>query len=274
MARNYGKGKVVAVMTSAGRGWNDWAGGSIATAVYQPFIWEMQNYLSSQNSDTNLTVGAPVQIAIDSEPFKLQGARRLKMMQTFSKTETGNDNEQGKKKDGENKEEKKDVKKKIVVEDFGVEKGGVITFTFARNYEPGVYVADLVFEDAPDRKLASWGHVFNVDAREEGPLDRVSLDDLKDSLLSKASGNINFVGPNSPDIGVERISDLSESPWFFLFFLTILVAEQALAVHLSFHLRGSEARRRRGWYERQRSPRSHALRGNAGLAALRPVSAE
>ena len=38
-----------------------------------------------------------------------------------------------------------------------------------------------------------------------------------------------------------RSSDLSESPWFFLLLLGILVAEQALAVHLSFHLRGNEA---------------------------------
>ena len=39
----------------------------------------------------------------------------------------------------------------------------------------------------------------------------------------------------------DRQSDLSESAWFYLLFLVILVIEQALAVHLSFHLRGSEA---------------------------------
>ena len=35
--------------------------------------------------------------------------------------------------------------------------------------------------------------------------------------------------------------DASESPWLYLFFLVILVVEQALAVHLSFHLKGNEA---------------------------------
>ena len=38
-----------------------------------------------------------------------------------------------------------------------------------------------------------------------------------------------------------RKSDLSESPWFFLVLLAILVAEQALAVHLSFHLKGDQS---------------------------------
>ena len=38
-----------------------------------------------------------------------------------------------------------------------------------------------------------------------------------------------------------RQTDMSESAWFFLVFLIVLVIEQALAVHLSFHLRGNEA---------------------------------
>jgi hypothetical protein len=38
----------------------------------------------------------------------------------------------------------------------------------------------------------------------------------------------------------ERPWDFSESPWFFLIFLAILVAEQALAVHLSFHLKSDK----------------------------------
>ena len=35
----------------------------------------------------------------------------------------------------------------------------------------------------------------------------------------------------------ERQPDASESPWLYLFFILILVAEQAMAVHLSFHLK-------------------------------------
>src|SRR5207302_2028183 len=63
----FGKGRVVAVMTSAGKDWNNWGGGSLASVMYQPFIWEMQNYLSGQGSEANLTVGAPVEVAVDAE---------------------------------------------------------------------------------------------------------------------------------------------------------------------------------------------------------------
>src|SRR5207302_10328627 len=42
IAGNFGKGKVVAVMTSAGKEWNEWGGGSDAAVLFQPFIWELQ----------------------------------------------------------------------------------------------------------------------------------------------------------------------------------------------------------------------------------------
>ena len=47
---------------------------------------------------------------------------------------------------------------------------------------------------------------------------------------------------HTPGSGLARIlkdrkSDLSESPWFYLTLLILLIAEQALAVHLSYHVR-------------------------------------
>ena len=40
---------------------------------------------------------------------------------------------------------------------------------------------------------------------------------------------------------MERQTDLSESAWIYLLILIILVAEQAVAVHLSFHLKDHPA---------------------------------
>ena len=37
-----------------------------------------------------------------------------------------------------------------------------------------------------------------------------------------------------------REPDASESPWLYLLFILILVIEQALAVHLSFHMKPGE----------------------------------
>ena len=39
----------------------------------------------------------------------------------------------------------------------------------------------------------------------------------------------------------ERRSDLSESPWIFLLLLLVLVAEQAMAVRLSYHIENGKA---------------------------------
>ena len=44
----FGKGRVVAVLTTAGKEWNDFAAGSQASIMYAPFIWEMVKYLSSR----------------------------------------------------------------------------------------------------------------------------------------------------------------------------------------------------------------------------------
>ncbi len=46
----FGKGRVLAVMTTAGPDWNDWAafGKCLGSFVYQPFIWESVNFLADQ----------------------------------------------------------------------------------------------------------------------------------------------------------------------------------------------------------------------------------
>jgi len=218
----YGKGKTVAVMTTAGKEWNDWGGGSGASLIYQPFVWEMQNYLSSQASDSYLTVGTPVQIAVDAEQYKKPG-RQLKMVRTFKKAQHGKpaqDLQEG--------------------DQFPEQAKGELIFNFDKNLEPGLYVSQLMYEDGK-KPLASWGHVFNVDTPREGKLQRISQEDLE--KIRKDSGDkIKIESPQtSQDLDSDRVSDLSESPWFFLLFLGVLVAEQALAVHLSFHLKGGEA---------------------------------
>ena len=226
MTRTFGKGKVVAVMTTAGKAWTDWPGGSIGTLTYPPFIWEMQNYLASQGSETNLTVGTPVEIKVETEPYKL-GTRRLKMVRTFHKAIRT-----------------KPAEIKIDSEQSVEEKNGVLHFVYPKNYEPGLYVANLVYADGDknDKPLASWAHVFNVDTAHEGPLQRVSSDDIKNGIIDKAEKDkISFGGATNPDVDlVPRRSNFSESPWLFLIFLAVLILEQALAVHLSFHLKGGE----------------------------------
>ena len=80
-----------------------------------------------------------------------------------------------------------------------------------------------------------------MDTIHEGRLQRVSSEELDRELVSKAKDVIKVFGPGMPDeMLISKTDDLSESPWLFLILLLVLVAEQALAVHLSFHLKNTE----------------------------------
>src|SRR5262249_40591473 len=80
----------------------------------------------------------------------------------------------------------------------------------------------------------------------EGEPRRATREDLERNPPNppRERGKINLYTPKSLEYLTsltQRQSDASESPWLFLIMLLVLVAEQALAVHLSFHLKGSEA---------------------------------
>src|SRR5207253_8103918 len=69
VSARFGKGRVVVFLTTAGRAWNDWAGGSLATATYPVVMLELQKFLTSVGEDTDLTVGAPLEIQLDSTRY-------------------------------------------------------------------------------------------------------------------------------------------------------------------------------------------------------------
>jgi hypothetical protein len=227
IAQTYGKGRVVAVMTTAGKEWTDFAGGSGASILFTPFIWEMQNYLSSQGSASNLTLGTPIDVSIDTEAFK-QKNEPLKLETFYMRTQEGKPAEPVRL----DAEEAREV-------------DGQIKSRFTRTDKPGLYLSQLRTKyEQPGTKglLASYGHVYNIDTQSEGPLQRVSQDQLDKELIRQLpEGTIRLESPDSiSDDLVETRKDFSESLSIFLIFLCLLVAEQALAVHLSFHMRGSE----------------------------------
>jgi hypothetical protein len=218
VTKNYHKGKVVAVMSTAGKDWNDWAGGSAASILYAPFIWELQNYLSSSGADANLTLGTDLEFSVAAEQFK--GAR-LKLVRNYRKPEPG--------------APYTEVKHG---EDFGREVDGKIHFTLTKHNLPGVYVSELFDDNGGGKALASLAHAFNIDTAREGDLQRISEDDKKANIITPAEGAVKDAPINAPNVNlVNKINDWSESPWLFLLFLLVLVAEQALAVHLSFHMK-------------------------------------
>ena len=58
----------------------------------------------------------------------------------------------------------------------------------------------------------------------------------------RGAGKVMLISPGDSLEGFKnREPDVSEQPWIYLLALLILIAEQAMAVHLSFHLKGSDA---------------------------------
>lgn len=225
VSQTFGKGRVVAVLSTAGKEWNDWGGGSEASLLYTPFIWEMQNYLSSQNREANLAVGTPLELNLDLEQYRPKN-EPVKLTRSYIA------------RNAEGKPERRELKELIVSEPTK----GSMPFRFGDSLEPGLYITELSYKDAADQSpLAVYGHVFNVDAERESALARVSQDVLDREVVRRLPGQVDVGNPSlQPDDLIPRRTDLSESWWLFLVFLGVLVAEQALAVHLSFHLKGNE----------------------------------
>jgi hypothetical protein len=123
----------------------------------------------------------------------------------------------------------------------GVFIGGKLSFTFIAGRNPGVYLFDLYprVEGDPSPPPEQRAYVFNVDTALEGDLKRAGREDLEKNPAGGKPTSIAYVG--APPTLDQKQTDLSESPWFYLAILLVLVIEQALAVHLSFHLKGSEA---------------------------------
>jgi len=231
----YGKGRAVVFLTSAGRAWNDWAGGSPASVTYPVVMLELQKFLSSVDTETDRTVGTSLEFDLDSTRYDQKIHRYVQpearegdvaQAQPVQPTEDNKDPHAGLKDLGEQ---------------IGSIVSGRLTLSFDEGREPGIYVFELT--QRPDvgveAKVESRAVAYNVDTANESDLRRATRDELEHA----AAG----VLVHRPDSGTlreqiaNRQTDLSESAWFYLLFLVVLVIEQALAVHLSFHLRGNEA---------------------------------
>jgi hypothetical protein len=227
VVKDVGRGRVVAWMTTAGKEWNSWAAGSTASPLYPSLIYELQNYLTGTSGDAGELVGSAITLSAD--PKRFDQSKVLKIVRRYHKPVAG---------------APESVLPPSVF--HGTPDKGVIRFALDPALWPGFYDARLMFADSPETAppLTSWGQVFNVDARSEGDLQRVSQEEMESSFLRQAQTRNNIgwrqMGESGTDL-INKAWELSEWPVFFLVMIVILVCEQALAVHLSFHLRTQEA---------------------------------
>jgi len=232
----YGKGRVVVFTTSAGQKWNNWAGMFPVSATYPVFMVELQKFLTSTGTDANLTVGTPVTIHVDSGRYeeKMELHRLPTIQEGLAAKPVGSDKEGAPA--GGNEAKIADIKPTSTAD-------GRLTFVLEKINVPGNYKIVLGLKSdagANQARTEERAFSFNVDTNAEGNLQRATREQL-DGGAPGAALHTPLDDTALKKVLANRPSDWSESPWFFLIFLIILVVEQALAVHLSFHLRGGEA---------------------------------
>jgi Aerotolerance regulator N-terminal len=223
-----GKGRVVAYLTTAGLAWNDWA----SNFTYPGMMVELQKFLTSGGGDSNRIVGTPLDIDVD-------GVRHDTRLRAFYQPES---RDSGPAAEAPKTEEVAKTGGPVDRGEFlGTETAGRVHFLFDGARKPGLYRFEIgLRNDKPgaegENRADQKAYVFNVDPA-ESDLRRANRDGLE-----KIATGARLRNPSS-GWGAElanKQNDLSESAWFYLLFLVILVLEQALAVHLSFHLKGSE----------------------------------
>jgi hypothetical protein len=228
VARKYGKGRVCAVLTSAGTvmRWNDWGNG-LASWSYTPFLMDLQRWLISSGDDLNRLVGENVKIELDSGRYQPKMKMAFLPQRDLEKSKID------------------EITKPVEYPERTLPiKDNALTLDFRDTREPGVYT----FEFYPNSKEAISqpevrAFAFNLDAGKESDLRRASRGRLEGRRArDNRAGTVLLRSPGDTyEEYKNKLPDASESPWLYLIFLIVLVVEQALAVHLSFHLKGNEA---------------------------------
>jgi len=233
----YGKGRTMVFLTSAGQGipdgkggmfgtgWNNWA----SMPTYPMFMAGMQRYLMSTSPGADLTIGSALDVELD--PARYQG----KVQKFFKPEKEGADA----KPDGD----------PLGDDSLQLSGNGRFNFSFSEARKPGVYT--FKFFPQPTKEVPNpvpdvRAFAFNLDTLAESNLLRSSREELltrleKDPDSKKPKAMLIPLGASSFGDLAGASPDLSMGPWLYLIFLLVLIAEQAMAVHLSFHLRGGQA---------------------------------
>lgn len=235
VSRRFGKGQVVAVLTSASTRWNEWAGGGFASFTFPMVISDLQKYLTGGNEESNRTIGTPVSFTLEADRYEARMHRQFHRGEQDKKEKPKEGKGDGLTVDlGEQKVEPKD---KQLVFDFNEAKNtGLYEFTLYPRGEPS---------PPPETRV----YVYNVDTENESDLRRAGRDKLERATTGAGpdAGKIRLLVGESRllggDVGLpealsEKKADFSVTPWIYLLFIVVLVVEQMLAVHLSFHIRG------------------------------------
>lgn len=229
-AREFGRGRVTAFLSTAGETWTDWPSDPPGNASYSPVISAMGNYLSGGGADANRSVGDTLNWVFDPTRYTATVGRAFLTHVPAGKGGRGAD---------PNPAPRVDLPDQTMVAE-----DGKLQLRFTETTQPGAYLFRLTAlrstaaagqpNEVPEFRAA----VFNTDTPREGDLRRVSRDDV-----SQLAPGAQMHSPTETD-WLEQLknkkTDWSETGWVFLFLLLVLLAEQALAVRFSHHAATNE----------------------------------
>jgi hypothetical protein len=204
-----GRGRSVACLTTLGKHWNNWAGGADGSDTYPIFMRDLQRFLTSVPADAQLLAGTKLTLSVDPAIYKSKA--RVFVV------------------------EDKGGKRVPLPDDLTGTTEGQLNFTFDQTDQPGSYLVELTAKADDAKELL--GFTFNVDTGTESDLRRTSPSDLRQEIKGITFSHAGSVDLQPPD----PKTDVSQGPWLYLLFLLLLIAEQAMAVHLSFHAHGAQA---------------------------------
>lgn len=223
--KQFGKGRVTVITTTAGETWNDWASLPPGNACFQPMMVVLERYLSGGTAEANRSVGETWEMKFEAARYRADVERSLI---TYDPLKSGAQQ-------GASVEIKPiDLKTQVMTTNAGQHE-----FRFADSNKPGGYLftfTQIKAQTAGSEAAETPEYIasaFNVDAKIEGDLRRYSRDDI---LTNAPGAELHSVADSGwVDALKNKKTDWTEAGWIFLVILVILVAEGGLAVKLSHH---------------------------------------
>jgi len=231
VAKEFGRGRITMVTTTAGETWTDWPSEKPGSASYTPIIKEMGNYLSGSGAEVNRSVGDPLEVRLDGAKYK-PAAGRTAITFDPATAKAGQS--------GPDLVPTTDLKEQPLASE-----GDKLVLKFNDPTTPGGYLFSFTSlkpqsststetTEAPEYK----GYAVNVNAVREGDLHRATRDDVtvlapNTSLQSPADGAWLKELRNAP-------TDLSDWVILIVLLFALLMGEQLLASKLSYHAGASD----------------------------------
>jgi hypothetical protein len=244
VAKQIGNGRVLAFMSSAGVSWNDLEGPGLT--YFALITIEMQRYLGSAGTDLNLPLGRNFEFAFDAQSYSNR-AKKWLLWQDLKSGTGPNPIPELAKFTALGEQVLTTNKDKNILNFDEAKQPGVYVFEFTEQRVGGAGKEPILRPDY--RALA-----YNIDARAESDLKRADTTEIE-SIAKGAKLYTASSDEYSEALRLRR-SDLSESPWFYLVLLLVLIFEQFMAVRLSFH--GGSNDNPTGKPLGRRVPNSHA----------------